>query len=155
MQDLAAVSCVHDACGTVDGAAEVVAIGVIGDAGVHAATHAQREARGGAVVRERNLRRDGRDDRIAGVGERCVHAIAGRLHDDAMVALDRLAKDPVVAGKRRLHPLRLRFPQTAAAFDVGEKEGRDGGLFDHGGPLAPFAHADKDRPTRGPRRSAL
>ena len=59
-QDLATVGSPHDACGAVDGAAEVVVVAMLGRARVHAAAYGQRDPAGGRGIGERELEIKGR-----------------------------------------------------------------------------------------------
>ena len=52
-----------------------------------------------------------------------MDAVARRLHDVALVRLDRLVQYRVVSGQRVAHGLRMLFPQPGRALEVGEQEG--------------------------------
>src|SRR5262249_28668726 len=54
--------------------------------------------------------------------ERCAERITNGLEDKAVVAINDLAQQGIVALQGGRHRLRLLFPQARAAFDVGEEE---------------------------------
>ncbi len=109
-QHLPTVRRTHDPCGTIDGAAEVITVTPFDHARVHAATHAQDKSVAAAGCVERNLECNGRRHCVAGIRERCVHAIPGGFHDNAVIALHGVARDPVMAEQRVPHALRLLLP---------------------------------------------
>ena len=80
--------------------AVVVAVAQLGRAGVEAHPHLQRLGEVPRLGPERPLRGDGGADRVMGIGEHCVGAVARGLDDDAAVLVDRGAHDLVVAGQR-------------------------------------------------------
>ncbi len=126
-QHLPAVGGGHDPRGAVDRRAVPVVVAVLRGADVQAAAHLQRDAVLVPEAGERALQRDRRLERVDRIGEDRVDAVAGRLHDRAAMALDGGARERVVLGQRRRHPLRLRLPQPGARLDVGEEGGDDFG----------------------------
>ena len=82
------------------------------------------------------LHRHRRGDRTLRSGECRVHPVAGHLDHRAVVGIDRVAQDLVVARQRRLHRVRELLPQARRALEIGEEE-RDcaGGQLRHSVPL--------------------
>ena len=128
-QHLSAVRRAHDARGAVDGRAVEVAVARLSGAGVQAAAHLQGYAGRRLRIGERELQLYRRAERVASVVENGMQAVARLLHHHAAIALHRRARDGVVLGERRPHPLRVLFPHPRAAFDVGEEIGPGFGLL--------------------------
>ncbi|HLW12350.1 MAG TPA: hypothetical protein VKU81_06600 [Casimicrobiaceae bacterium] len=130
-QHLSAIGGAHDARGTVDGAAEEVVVAALDDAGVQSATDMQRDGVFALRLADRLLQRYRGADRIEGIAECCVESIAGRLDDEPSPGFDGTPRERIMAGEGGPHALGLLLPEARAAFDVGEQERRDGGLFLH------------------------
>ncbi len=123
---------VHDARCAIDHSTEIVAVAPLDHPGVETAAHAKLQSIACVRSLQRDLEIHCRRKRIERILEHRVDSITSGLHDDTMVAKDRVTQDTVVVLERPLHLLRVLFPQPAAALDVGEEEGRDGGLVVHG-----------------------
>jgi hypothetical protein len=121
-QDLTAVRHRHESRGAVRRRPVVVAVAQLGLARVDAHTDPQREPVGPRLARERELRVDRRRDRVVRRGEHGVHTVAGRLHDETVVELDRGPEDLVVAGECGRHRRGLFLPEAGRALDIGEQE---------------------------------
>ena len=130
-EDLTAVRRGHQARRAIDGAAEIIAVTALGDTGVHAAAHTQRDACGRLRIGQRLLQPKRRDHRCGRIGERRMEAVAGRLDDRAAARADDAARGHIMTGKRRFHALGLALPQRAAAFNVAEQERCNSGRVDH------------------------
>ena len=123
-QHLAAVCCAHDACAAVDRRAEIVVVTVLDQADMQAAAHLQQHAFGGGRIGEGPQQRQRGVERVHRLLEGGEHAVAEHLHDDAAMGSDRGARQCVMARQRARHHLRLLFPETGTAFDIGEKNRR-------------------------------
>ena len=64
---------------------------------------------------------------IRGSGEGGAESIPDGLEDMPAVPPDGRAQQPVMAGERVTHGVRLTLPELSAALDVREKEGDDSG----------------------------
>ncbi len=53
--------------------------------------------------------------------ERCAEGIAARLENVAVVIVDAVAQQRIVARERGAHRRGMCFPQPRAALDVGEE----------------------------------
>ncbi len=116
------------------GASEVVAVAPLDHARMHAAAHAQRKT-AGVTGRRRAQSGTRRSPRPRRADRRTPHARHRRwiFTTSATMAATARAESRRGGASAVLHALRLLFPEPAAALDVGEEEGRDGGLVDHGG----------------------
>ncbi len=132
-QYLPTMRSVRDARGAVHHAAEEVVVASLGPARMQSGAHAHHDTRRGSGIGESGLDRQRGDQRVDGVVERRVHAVAAHLDDDPVVAFHRLPRDCVVASQRQAHPLGVPLPELAAAFDVREQEGGDGRHDFHAG----------------------
>ena len=121
----------HDARSAVDRRSKEIIVTTLDDTDMQSAPHGHCKAVGRFEVGERLLQRERGSDRIERIVEGGVSAVAGRLHDHAMVRLHDRARDRIVASQREAHPPRVMLPQTGAALDVG-KEKRCGGYGLHG-----------------------
>ncbi|HEU0202787.1 MAG TPA: hypothetical protein VFR86_20445 [Burkholderiaceae bacterium] len=135
-QDLPAVRCVHDARGTVHFAAVEVVVTPLVDAAMQSATHAQLDAVALVGSGQRLLHFEHGKHRVERAVEGGVNAVPLHLHDDTAMALDGRARDGVMARERRAHPLRILFPETGAALDVGEEVGNGTSRLRHAGCIA-------------------
>jgi hypothetical protein len=82
---------------------------------------------------QRALRGCRRRDGGVGTRERRVHAVAGGLHDHAVVLADRVTEDLVVARERGAHRGGIVLPAPGRPLEVGEQErDRPGGQLGHG-----------------------
>ena len=124
---------VRDACGAVHHAAEEVVVASLGPARMQSGAHAHHDTRRGSGIGESGLDRQRGVQRVDGVVERRVNAVAAHLHDDPVVAFHRLPRDRVVASQCQTHPLGVPLPELAAAFDVREQKGGDGRHDFHAG----------------------
>ena len=120
--DLAAVRRRHQARGTVEGRAEVVAVADLGRPGVQADPHPQRSGVGPRLGGQCPLQLDRRGHRRRRGRERREATVAGRLDDGAAVGADHVAEDLVVARQRRLHRVGVLLPEPRRPFEVGEHE---------------------------------
>ena len=59
--------------------------------------------------------------------KRRAESVATRLEDVAVVIVDALAQQRIVARERGAHRRGVRFPQPRAALDVGEQQGDGAG----------------------------
>ncbi len=119
---MTAVRRIHDPGSPVDGGTEIVAVALVGDAGVQSAADLERDADGGADRKHFALeryRRAHRGDRIAEDG---VESVARRLDHAAAVRFDAFPRHPVVTVEGVGHAPRFGLPESRAAFDVGEEE---------------------------------
>ena len=131
--DLASVGDAHEARRLVDGGAVVVAVARFGVPGVDAHADTQRPGAVPPLARDRELRVARGSNRVGGIGERGVRAVAGHLHDMAVVGSDRLAEDLVVPGESVLHRLGVLLPQPCGPLEVREeKRDRAGRHLRHG-----------------------
>ncbi len=115
----------HDARGLVDDRAEVVALAPFDGADVQRATHPQWNAKRCRGIGQGALDRYRRMQPVERIVEGGVDAIASRLHDGAVVRLDRGAQERVVARQRGPHAVRVLRPQPGAPLDVGKEQGLD------------------------------
>ena len=124
-KDLSAVRSRHDARGAVDGIAEEVAATALDDSGMQPAADEQLKP----AIRHRRfdalLEFHAGQDRVARIVEDRMHAVAGHLHDLAVIRLDAGSGERVVPRETGTHPLRMLLPQPRALLDVGEQEGGD------------------------------
>ena len=102
---------------TIDLRSEVVAVALVGLAGVHPHTHG-REVRG-TKGELRVLR--GRD-RVPRLGEGHCETVATGGKGEPAVQLERILQDRVVMHERGLHRHGIALPQTRRTFDVREEE---------------------------------
>ena len=120
-EDLAAVSDRQQPGDAIHGGAEIVAVPLVGRAGMDRGADAQS-----AVVqiepREFALRGQHRRHRVFRSRERRAERITGRLEHVAPMLFDRGAHDFVVATNRPLHRSPVPFPAPRASLDVGEGE---------------------------------
>ena len=87
---------------------------------------------------ERSLGSEGGRQRAGSRGERRAEGIARGGEDEALVPLDGLAQDGVVASQRDCHFRGAVLPESSAALDVGEEEGdRPAGQVRHRIPPIP------------------
>ena len=133
-------SCGQDARHTVQRLAEVIAITMLGRAGVQ--RHADFQLADAAPVRpaQRPLgfQRAGQRTRRRVKGH--AKGIADRFENVAAAALESLAQHAVVRGQRHAHRVRLLVPFFRAALDVAEqKRNGAGGRDDHDGECAAAA----------------
>ena len=135
-QHLAAMRRAHDARGAIHRWTEVVVVAVLDGADVQAAAHLQADALGSRRVGERLQERECRDERVGRRVEHGEEPVAEHLDDRAAMALDRAARERVMALQRARHAIRLCFPQPGAALDVREQNGRGAGCFLHDQGLA-------------------
>ena len=137
-QHLAAVRSTHDARGTVDCAAEVVAVALFSDASVQAAPHLQRDTAVDADGAHPALQVDCGHHCAGGIVEHGVQPIANHLHQSAATTLDDRAAESVVARESLSHTHRLGLPELAAALDVGKEkcDGAAAATGVHGNPQA-------------------
>ncbi len=131
-QDLAAVRGAGDARRTIDGAAEVVAVADLRDAGVQSAAHPERNPARLADRGHAALQAERRRDRRRGVGEDRMQSVADHFHHAAAVRLDLAAAQRVVTGERIGHPRLFGLPKARAALDIGEQERHRGCRGCHG-----------------------
>lgn len=115
----------QQACHTVHGGTEVIAVAPFRRADVD--RHAHGEAVDGRPVArsKRLLRSDGRIDRVGGKIERSVKPIAGGLENVTTLRGDGIAQDLIVLAQRLLHGRAMVQPAQARSFDVGEQERYD------------------------------
>jgi hypothetical protein len=92
---------------------------------VQPAAHAQRDAVSNFRIGDRALQLQRGDQRIECVRKDGIEPIAGHLHDDAVVVLNRRSRQRIMPGECRRHPLPVLLPQLRARIDVGEKDSRD------------------------------
>ena len=95
---------------------------VVAAAGQRRLSGVDSHAHAEAVVDQRPLRLDRRDERLPGLREDVRCLVPERVQDDALAALDRLPEQVAVApeGDRVLGPERLHEP--GRALDVGEEQ---------------------------------
>ena len=130
--DLAAVSGPHDACGTIDGAAEVVVVAALDYPHMQPATHLQGDAIRGGGIGQRLLQLQGGCHSVESVIEYRVDTVANHLHDCSAVTFNYYSDQRVVARQSRLHPFGLVLPEPGAPLDVGEEKGCVCGWVVHG-----------------------
>ncbi len=100
----------HDAGGSIDRAAVVVAVAEVERAKVNTAPDPQGHAVGYRWVGQRMLQFQHCSDRIEGIVERGVHTVPGHLHQAAAVVPDSATGDGVVVRKRLAHARGLLLP---------------------------------------------
>ncbi len=133
-EDLPAVRGGHEPGGAIDRGSVVVAVAVLGFAGVYADADPQRLGVLPTLRDDRSLRGCCGRERLARAGEHCVHAIAGHLHDAPVVLRDRRTQQLVVTRQRDPHGLRLLLPESRRTFEIGEDERHGaGGRLVHAG----------------------
>ena len=113
----------HQAGGAVEDRAVVVAVTQLGGARMYPDPNPQGAGLGPAHGFQCTLYGERGNRSIGRHAERCVEAVAGRLHHLAAMVLDRVAQDRVVGGECALHPLRELFPEPGRSLDIGEQEG--------------------------------
>ncbi len=101
---------------------------------MHAAADGKRQPARGVGHAQRLLERQRRAHGVERIGKHGVNAVARRLDDLAMVALDGAPRELVVAGEGGAHALGHFLPEAGAPFDIGEEKRRDRELFLHAGP---------------------
>ncbi|HEV8256080.1 MAG TPA: hypothetical protein VGR42_03810 [Casimicrobiaceae bacterium] len=121
-QRLAALGMGEQARDAIECRAEVVVVTLFGETRVQRAAHAQSAGcvpilRGYCAL-DRRRRADRAERRV----ERSAEAIADGLEHLPAVALNRRAQQSIVADQYLRHRVTVRFPQTRAAFDVGEQK---------------------------------
>jgi hypothetical protein len=109
-EDLPTVRGVHDPRGTVDGAAEEVAVAALDDPRVQATSHGERNAGRRVGIGQRLLQLECGTNAVERILERRVNAVACRLDDQPAQALDRFAGERVVPGECRTHAVGLSLP---------------------------------------------
>ena len=101
------------------------------DASVQSAADEELNAAGRRWIGKSPLQLDHCRDAVRRVAEHRVQPVTGRFDDRALVILDGLAGQLIMAGQRQPHSLGFALPQPGAALDVGEEKGRDGGFGVH------------------------
>ncbi len=122
---LTAVTSREKARDTVERRAEIVAVAHFDRAGVKRHAHAQLRSFGPRLAMERALRFECRGKSVGRRVERRAEGVPARLEDVAVVIVDAVAQQRIVARERSAHRIGVRFPQPRAALDVGEEQ-RDG-----------------------------
>src|SRR5579884_54803 len=79
------------------------------------------------------LSREGGVERVWSRSERRTEGIADRLENVAVMRLNRLPKEGIVAGESSAHGFRILLPEPGAALDVREEEGNGTGWRVHSG----------------------
>src|SRR4029079_3414130 len=130
--DLAAVSGSHDACGAVDGSAEVIIVAALDYPNVHPAAHFQGNAVRGSGIGQRLLQLQGGSHGVESVIEYRVDTVANHFHDCASVTFNYYSDQRIVACQSRPHPFGLMLPEPGAPLDVGEEKGCVCGWVVHG-----------------------
>ena len=141
-EHLSAMRRIHDPGRAVDGVAEVIVVAGLYGARMHAAAHAQREARRGGRIEQCDLDFNHGSEAIRRILERGVNAVAGRLDHAPAMAVHGVAQQRIVPADRLRHLFRLLFPLRRASFDVGEEKRQVRG-FCHAGEHAPDLWATK------------
>jgi hypothetical protein len=131
-QHLTAVRDAHEPRGAVDLRTEEIAVAALVDAGVDSASHGQRQIALASALLERLLQIRCGADRVQGIHEVRVNAIARGLHDGAAIACDDVTRQRIVTRERRAHALGVLLPEARASLDVGEQERDDAGCCGHG-----------------------
>jgi len=108
--------------GAVQQWAEVIAPTQFGDTGVQCHTDSQWLGRFPRLSQDRALGCYGRRQRVGGVAENGVAAVAHRLEDYAVARLDRLPQHGVVAWQSLGHRVGVLLPEIRAARDIGEEK---------------------------------
>src|SRR2546428_6224250 len=125
-QHLATVRGAHDARGTVDHAAvEVVVTVLVDDTRMQPTAYPKGNVVRLSGIDERLLQLQRGADRVEGILEGGMDAVASRLHERATVALYGRSGDCVVAYQCWPHPFRHLLPQPSTALDVREQESND------------------------------
>ena len=101
---------------------EVVAVALLGFAGVQRHPHPQRDGVRPFLGQQAPLRFDGCGDRLTGALEGGGDAVAPGREHEAAVSIYGAAQDGVVACQRLFHDGGMRVPQLGRALDVGEQE---------------------------------
>jgi hypothetical protein len=122
----------HKARGAIEGSAKVVAIAFFGLASVEGHANAKRSRFGPGLGMECLLGAKDGAESIPRCGEDGKYAVAEGFDEAAVVVLDGLLENGVVASEGSAHGVRVFIPEFSAAFDVGEEEGDGSGWQVHG-----------------------
>ena len=112
----------HQTGGTIHHRAVIVTIPFLARAAVDTHTNEESHPALGWLIGDRSLRLDRGTQRLVGPGEHPEKPIPGRLHHTAVMRPDRNPQDRVVTSQRRPHRLRVLFPQSRRALEIGEQE---------------------------------
>ena len=124
-QRLAAVACRQQTRNPVQRRAEIITVAQLDRTRMERHAHAELGSFRPRLPVNRTLRVEGRRHRVGRRVERRAEGIAAGLENVAVVIVDAMAQQGVVARKGGAHRHGVRFPQPRAALDVGEEQ-RDG-----------------------------
>src|SRR5579859_6012197 len=108
---------------TVQRRTEVISVPLLRRSCVQSHAYPQSELSFPDFVLEEALGRESRTEALCGGRESRTESISYRLENRAVVILNSLSEQGVMAGEGFSHGFRILFPKPGAALDVGKEEG--------------------------------